>query len=42
MAQLPNISRSKDNQTKKFSQLIEYNKRNFFYLKILQETRQEE
>ena len=42
MAQLPNISRSKDNQTKNFSQLIEYNKRKFFYLKILQETRQEE
>ena len=27
---LPNISRSKDNQTMKFGQLIEYNMRNFF------------
>ena len=27
---LPNISRSKGNQTMKFGQLIEYNKRNFF------------
>ena len=27
---LPNISRSKDNQTVKFGQLIEYNMRNIF------------
>ena len=27
---LPNISRSKDNQTMKFDQLIEYNMRNTF------------
>ena len=27
---LPNISRSKDNHTMKFGQLIEYNKRNSF------------
>ena len=27
---LPNISRSKDNQTMKFGQLIEYNMRNNF------------
>ena len=27
---LPNISRSKHNQTMKFGQLIEYNMRNFF------------
>ena len=27
---LPNISRSKGNQTMKFGQLIEYNMRNFF------------
>ena len=27
---LPNISQSKDNQTMKFGQLIEYNKRNIF------------
>ena len=27
---LPNISRSKDNQTMKFGQLIEYNMRNIF------------
>ena len=26
----PNISRSKDNQTMKFGQLIEYNMRNIF------------
>ena len=28
---LPNISRSKDNQTMKFGQLIEYNKKDFFF-----------
>ena len=28
---LPKISQSKDNQTMKFSQLIEYNKRNIFF-----------
>ena len=27
---LPNISRSKDNQTMKFGQLIEYNMKNIF------------
>ena len=27
---LPNISRGKSNQTKKYGQLIEYNKRNIF------------
>ena len=30
---LPNISRSKDNQTVKFGQLIEYNMRNVFLKK---------
>ena len=30
---LPNISQSKDNQTMRFGQLIEYNKRNIFLLK---------
>ena len=30
---LPNISRSKDNQTMKFGQLIEYNMRNIFLAK---------
>ena len=28
---LPNISRSKDNQTMQFGQLIEYHKRNIFF-----------
>ena len=28
---LPNISQSKGNQTMKFGQLIEYNKRNIFF-----------
>ena len=31
---LPNISQSKDNQTMKFGQLIEYNKRDIFVKKI--------
>ena len=31
---LPNISQSKDNQTMKFGQLIEYNKRNIFLQKL--------
>ena len=31
---LPNISQSKGNQTMKFYQLIEYNKRNTFLQKI--------
>ena len=31
---LPNISQSKDNQTIKFGQLIEYNKRNIFLKKL--------
>ena len=30
---LPNISRSKSNQTMKFSQLIEFNMRNIFFKK---------
>ena len=30
---LPNISKSKDNQTMKFGQLIEYNMRNIFFKK---------
>ena len=30
---VPNISPSKDNQTKKYSQLTEYNKRNTFLQK---------
>ena len=30
---LPNISRSKGNQAMTFGQLIEYNVRNFFFLK---------
>ena len=33
MQTLPNISRSKDNQTISFSQLIEYNMRNIFLQK---------
>ena len=28
---LPNISQSRGNQTMEFGQLIEYNKRNFFF-----------
>ena len=31
---LPNISQSKGNQAMKFGQLIEYNKRNFFFQKL--------
>ena len=31
---LPNILQSKDNQTMKFGQLIEYNKRNIFFQKL--------
>ena len=31
---LPNISQSKGNQTIKFGQLIEYNKRNNFFQKL--------
>ena len=31
---LPNISQSKDNQTIKFGQSIEYNKRNIFFQKL--------
>ena len=31
---LPNISQSKGNQTIKFGQLIEYNKRNIFFQKL--------
>ena len=36
---LPNISRSKDNQTVKFGQFIEYNMRNIFLQKIMQAVR---
>ena len=31
---LPNISQSKDNQTMKFGQLMEYNKKNIFLQKL--------
>ena len=31
---LPNISQSKCNQTMKFGQIIEYNKRNIFHQKL--------
>ena len=31
---LPNISQSKDNQTMKFGQLIEYNKKDIFVKKL--------
>ena len=31
---LPNMSQSKGNQTMKFGQLIEYNKRNIFFQKL--------
>ena len=31
---LPNISQNKDNQTMKFGQLIEHNKRNIFFQKL--------
>ena len=31
---LPNISQSKDNQTKKFGQFIKYNKKNIFLQKL--------
>ena len=31
---LPNISQNKGNQTMKFGQQIEYNKRNIFYQKL--------
>ena len=31
---LPNISKSKGNQTMKFGQLIEYNKKNIFLQKL--------
>ena len=37
---LLNISRSKDNQAMKFGQLIEYKKRNIFFLKIIHRMRQ--
>ena len=37
---LPNISQSKDNQTMKFGQLIEYNKRDIFVKKIMWKLRQ--
>ena len=33
---LPNISQSKGNQTMKFGQFIEYNKRNIFLQKLCQ------
>ena len=37
-----NISRSKDNQTMKFGQLIEYIKKNIFHQKIKQKKKQED
>ena len=37
---LPKISQSKGNQTMKFGQLIEYNKRNFFSSKIMRKMKQ--
>ena len=37
---LPNISQSKGNQTMKFGHLIEYNKRNIFFSKIMWKMRQ--
>ena len=37
---LPNISRSKDNQTVKLGELTEYNKRNILLQKIMQKMRQ--
>ena len=37
-----NISQSKGNQTIKFGQLIEYNKRNIFFSKIMGKMRQGE
>ena len=39
---LPHISQSKHNQTIRFGQLIEYNKRNIFLQKIMQKMRQED
>ena len=38
---LPNISQSKDNQTMKFGQLIEYNKRNIFLQKLCRKSGRE-
>ena len=37
---LPNISKTKGNQTMTFGQLIEYNKRNIFLQKFMQKMRQ--
>ena len=37
---LSNIFHSKGNQTMKFGELIEYNKRNIFFSKIMQKMRQ--
>ena len=37
---LPNIPQSKVNQTMKFSQLIQYNKRNIFLQKNMRKMRQ--
>ena len=37
---LPNISRSKGNQTMKFGQLIEYNMKSIFYQKLYQKVLQ--
>ena len=36
----PDISKSKSNHTMKFGQLIEYNKRNNFFSKVMQKMRQ--
>ena len=38
---LPNISQSKGNQTIKFGQLIEYNKRNIFFQKLCRKLNRE-
>ena len=36
---LLNLSQSKGNQTLKFGQVMEYNKKNIFFLKIMQKMR---
>ena len=41
MHMLPNISQSKNNQTMKFGQLIEYNKRNNFFQKLCRKSGKE-
>ena len=39
---LSNISKSKPNQAMKFGQLIEYNVRNIFFLKVMKKMRLED